>query len=80
VYGLLNVWQNVIILLCEWNIKGESIQLIYLYFLENCTLDFCERTVWNNILSKLLLFTVDFAWIFEVNNYASFWYLMAFYF
>lgn len=43
-------------------------------------LDFCEHSVWNNISSKLLLFTVDFAWILKVNNYASFSFLMAFYF
>lgn len=43
-------------------------------------LDFCEHAVCNNISSKLLLFTVDFAWILKVNNYASFWFLMAFYF
>lgn len=43
-------------------------------------LDFCEHAVWSNISSKLLLFTVDFAWILKVNNYASFWFLMAFYF
>lgn len=79
-YELLNVWQNVILFLCEWSIEGESIQLICLQFLENCMLDFCEHAVWNNISSKLLLFTVDFAWILKVNNYASFWFLMAFYF
>lgn len=79
-YGLLNVWQSVIIFLCEQSTEGESIQLICLQFLENCMLDFCEHTVWNNISSKLLLFTVDFAWILKVNNYASFWFLMAFYF
>lgn len=79
-YGLLNVWQNVILFLCEWSTEGESIQLICLQFLENCMLDFCEHTVWNNISSKLLLFTVDFAWILKVSNYASFWFLVALYF
>lgn len=43
-------------------------------------LDICEHAVWNSISSKLLLFTVDFAWILKVNNYVSFWSLMAFYF
>lgn len=74
------MWQNVILFFCEWSVEGESIQLICLQFLENCMLDFCEHAVWNNISSKLLLFTVDFAWILKVNNYASSWFLMAFYF
>lgn len=74
------MWQNVILFLCEWSIEGESMQLIFLQFLENCMLDICEHAVWNSISSKLLLFTVDFAWILKVNNYVSFWFLMAFYF
>lgn len=78
--GYSTCGKNVILFLCEWNIEAESIQLIWLQFLENCMLDFCEHAVWNNISSKLLLFTVDFAWILKVNNYASFWLLMAFYF
>lgn len=41
--------------------KDEGVRLTCLQFLENCILDFCEGTVWNNIQSKLLLFTVDFS-------------------